>query len=134
MAFDFLWGHAQRIGLDRDLGAYDFNIQLMSPTHGKDSADLGVAFFIAILSTIVTKPISGSLAVLGDMSIHGVLHRVEQLSDRLRVAMDAGARQVLIPTVNAADLGAIPPELLDKIRVDFYTDPAQAAFKAMEEA
>jgi len=68
------------------------------------------------------------------MSIHGVLGRVEQLGDRLRVTMDAGARQVLIPTVNAADLGSIPPELLDKVRVDFYTDPSQAAFKAMAEA
>jgi ATP-dependent Lon protease len=68
------------------------------------------------------------------MSIHGVLSRIEQLADRLRVAMDAGARVVLIPTANAADLGSVPPELLDKIRVEFYSDPGQAAFKAIAEA
>ncbi|MCY2986915.1 MAG: hypothetical protein NTY19_03495 [Planctomycetota bacterium] len=134
MAFDYLRANAKRVGLDRDLGAYDFNIQVISPTHGKDTADLGVAFYIAILSAIVNKPIAASLVVMGQMSIHGVLSRVEQLGDRLRVVMDAGARLVLIPTVNAADLGAIPPELLDKVRVDFYNDPAQAAFKAMQEA
>ena len=134
MAFDYLRANAKRVGLDRDLGAYDFNIQVISPTHGKDTADLGVAFYIAILSAIVNKPIAASLVVMGQMSIHGVLSRVEQLGDRLRVVMDAGARLVLIPTVNAADLGGIPPELLDKVRVDFYNDPAQAAFKAMEEA
>ena len=134
MAFDYLRANAKRVGLDRDLGAYDFNIQVISPTHGKDTADLGVAFYIAILSAIVNKPIAASLVVMGQMSIHGVLSRVEQLGDRLRVVMDAGARLVLIPTVNAADLGGIPPELLDKVRVDFYNAPAQAAFKAMEEA
>jgi ATP-dependent Lon protease len=133
MAFDYLRANAKRVGLDRDLGQYDLNIQVMSPTHGKDTVDLGVAFYIAILSAIVNKPIAGSLVVMGQMSIHGVLSRVEQLGDRLRVTMDAGARQVLIPTVNAADLGNIPPELLDKVRVDFYTDPSQAAFKAMAE-
>jgi len=59
--------------------------------------------------------------------------KIEQLGDRLRVAMDAGARQVLIPTANAADLGAIPAEVLDKVRVDFYSEPSQAAFKALAE-
>jgi len=132
MAFDYLRANAKRVGLDRDLGAYDFNIQVISATHGRDTADLGVAFYIAILSSIINKPIAASLVVMGQMSIHGVLSRVEQLGDRLRVAMDAGARQVLIPTVNAADLGAIPPELLDKVRVDFYTDPSQGAFKAID--
>jgi ATP-dependent Lon protease len=48
--------------------------------------------------------------------------------------MDAGARQVLIPTANAADFASIPPELLDKLRVDFYSDPSQAVFKAIAEA
>lgn len=68
------------------------------------------------------------------MSIHGVLSRIERLGDRLRVAMDTGAKQVLIPTANASDLGSVPPELLDKLRVNFYSDPAQAAFKAIAEA
>jgi len=102
--------------------------------HGKETEDLGVAFYIAILSALINKPIAGSLVVLGQMSIHGVLSRIEQLGDRLRVAMDAGARLVLIPTVNAGDLAAIPPELLDKLRVEFYSDVAQAAFKAIAEA
>ena len=92
-----------------------------------------MAFYIAILSVLVNKAIAGGLVVLGQMSIHGVLSRVEQLGDRLRVAMDAGARQVLIPTANAADFAAIPPELLDKLRVDFYSEPSQAAFKALAE-
>lgn len=74
---------------------------------------------------------AASTVVLGQMSLHGVLSRVENLGDRLRVAMDAGAKLVLIPAANAADLGAIPAELLDKMRVDFYTEPAQAGFKAI---
>jgi ATP-dependent Lon protease len=68
------------------------------------------------------------------MSIHGVLGRVERLGDRIRVAMDSGARQVMIPTVNAPDLGAIPTELLDKVRIEFFSEPIQAAYKALAEA
>jgi len=133
MAYDFLRSSGKKIGLDHDIGSYDFNVQVMSPMSGKNTADLGVAFYISLLSAMVQKPITGGLAVFGQMSIHGVLSRIEQLGDRLRVALDAGARQVLIPTTNASDLGKIPSELLDKLRVDFYSEPSQAAFKAIAE-
>jgi ATP-dependent Lon protease len=133
MAFDYLRTNGKKVGLDRDLRSYDFNIQIMSPMGGKDTEDLGVAFYIALLSAVVNKATAGALVVLGQMSIHGVLSRIEQLGDRLRVAMDSGAQQVLIPTANASDLGSIPAEVLDKIRVDFYSEPAQAAFKALAE-
>ncbi|HPZ06909.1 MAG TPA: protease Lon-related BREX system protein BrxL [Candidatus Eremiobacteraeota bacterium] len=133
MGFDYLRANARKIGLDRDFGSYDFNIQVISPTHGKDASDIGIAFYIAILSAIINKPIAGSLVVLGQMTIHGVLNRIEKLGDRLRIAMDAGAKHILIPTSNAADLGSIPAELLDKLRVDFYSDPGQAVFKAITE-
>ncbi len=134
MAFDYLRGNAKRIGLERDFGSYDYNIQVMSPMQGKDTEDLGIAFFVAILSAAISKTIAPSIVVLGQMSIHGVLGRVERLSDHLRVAMDAGAKAVMIPTVNAPDMGNIPTELLDKIRIDFFSEPMQAAYKAIAEA
>ena len=133
MAFDYLRINGKKVGLDRDLSSYDFNVQVMSPMSGKDTEDLGVAFYVALLSAAVNKPTAGALVVLGQMSIHWVLTRIEQLGDRLRVALDSGAQQVLIPTANASDLGSIPAEILDKIRVEFYSEPAQAAFKALAE-
>jgi ATP-dependent Lon protease len=55
MIFEYLRGNAKRIGLGRDFGSYDFNIQIMSPMADKDTEDLGVAFFVAILSATVGK-------------------------------------------------------------------------------
>lgn len=91
MAFDYLRANAKRVGLERDFGGYDLNIQVMSPMQGRDTPDLGVAFFIAILSAMVGRNIGAGLVVLGQMSIHGVFSRIDNLADRLRVAMDAGA-------------------------------------------
>ena len=67
------------------------------------------------------------------MSIHGVLSRVEGLGDQLRVAMDAGAKRVMIPTENRRDFAELPAEVIDKLQIDFYSDPSQAAFKALAE-
>jgi ATP-dependent Lon protease len=133
MAYDFIKANASRIGLDRDIAGYDINMQIMSLMQGKDSADLGVAMFIAIVSALVGRSIAPGLVVLGQMSIHGVLNRVEGLADKLRISLDAGAKRILIPTESRRDFAELPAELIDKLQIDFYSDPAKAAFKAFAE-
>jgi len=131
MAYDYLRTNGKKIGIDRDLGEYDVNMQVMSLTSGKDAADLGMPFYIALLSATLGRAIGAQLVVLGQMSLHGVLSRVDGLGDKLRVAMDAGARRVLIPTENSRDFAQLPAEVLDKLRIEFYSEPSQAAFKAL---
>lgn len=133
MAYDYLRANGKKIGIDRDIDSYDFNIQVMSLMQGKDANDLGVAFYIGMISAVVGRPISGSLVILGQMSIHGVLSRVEGLGDKLRIAMDAGAKRVMIPTENKRDFAELPSEVIDKLQIDFYGEPGQAAFKAFAE-
>ena len=117
MAYDYLRANGKKIGMDRDVGEYDVNLQVMSLSAGKDATDLGMAFYIALLSTALGRAIGAQLVLLGQMSLHGVLSRVDGLGDKLRVAMDAGARRVLIPTENSRDLGALPAEVLDKLKI-----------------
>ncbi|MEI6785154.1 MAG: BREX system Lon protease-like protein BrxL, partial [Verrucomicrobiota bacterium] len=131
MAYDYLKANAKKIGIDRDVAAYDFNIQVMSLMQGKDATDLGVAFYIGLISAMLGRQIGGGLVILGQMSIHGVLSRVEGLGDKLRIAMDAGAKRVMFPTENRRDFAELPAEIIDKLQIDFYSDPSQAAFKAL---
>ncbi|MDP2646834.1 MAG: hypothetical protein Q8P24_18005 [Desulfobacterales bacterium] len=49
----------------------------------------------------------------------------------MRVAMDSGARRVMIPTINRKDFATLPDEVIDKMQIEFYSDPTQAAFKAL---
>ena len=133
MAHDFLKTNGRKMGIDRDLSSYDANVQVISLMQGKDARDLGVAFFVGLVSALLSRTIAGGLVVLGEMSIHGVLSHVEGLGDKLRVAMDSGARRVIIPTVNRKDFATLPDEVIDKMQIEFYSDPAQAAFKALVE-
>ena len=133
MAYDFLKSNAKKIGIDRELSSYDVNIQLISLMQGKDAHDLGVAFFVGLVSAILSRTVAAGLVVLGEMSLHGVLSHVEGLGDKLRVAMDSGARRVMIPMANRKDFATLPDEVIDKMQIEFYSDPAQAAFKALTE-
>jgi ATP-dependent Lon protease len=133
MAYDYLKANPSKHGIDRDIGSYNINIQVISLMQGKDANDLGVAFYIGLVSAILGRRIGGGLVILGQMSLHGVLSRVEGLGDKLRIAMDAGARRVMIPTENRRDFAELPAEVIDKLQIDFYSDPGQATFKALTE-
>lgn len=65
------------------------------------------------------------------MSLGGNLIPVENLAESLRVALDAGARRVLLPMASVKDILTIPGELFAKFQTSFYADPADAVFKAL---
>lgn len=133
MAYDYFKANAKKLGIDRDINSYDLNIQIMSLMQGKDTHDLGVAFYIGLISAMLGRPVASGLVILGQMSIHGVLSRVEGLGDKIRIALDAGAKRVMLPTENRRDFAELPAEIIDKLQIDFYSDPLQAAFKALIE-
>jgi ATP-dependent Lon protease len=37
----------------------------------------------------------------------------------------------MFPTENRRDFAELPAEIIDKLQIDFYSDPSQAAFKAL---
>jgi ATP-dependent Lon protease len=65
------------------------------------------------------------------MSVQGLLLKVANLTERMQLALDSGAKRVLIPSENKRDLADVPDELLNKIHPIFYTDPINAAIRAM---
>jgi ATP-dependent Lon protease len=71
------------------------------------------------------------LVVLGEMSVHGMLVRVGNLTERLQLALESGGKYALVPSENKRDIADVPDELLNKLQVSFYTDPTNAAIRAM---
>lgn len=130
-AHTFLTGHSRQLGLPKDPLEYDFHVQIVNLMQSKEGSETGVAFFIAMLSAMLDKPVLEQLVILGEMSIHGSLLKVPALSERLQLAMDNGAKKVLIPAENKRDFADIPSEVLDKLQIIFFSDPVNAAFRAM---
>src|SRR5439155_461947 len=77
--YDFLKANLRRMGSDRDLKEFDLHVQVNSLMQAKEGAETGMAFFIAMLSAVLARPLVPQLVILGDMSIHGVLMRVDSL-------------------------------------------------------
>ena len=71
------------------------------------------------------------MVVLGDMSLGGNVVPVENLAECMQVAFDAGAKRILLPMASVTDIPTVPGELFAKFQTSFYSDPVDAAFKAL---
>lgn len=92
---------------------------------------LTLSAVIALCSVALKKPVVSSMVILGDITIGGTLVKVTNLADMLQVARDAGAKKILVPMANAADLATVPPELMATFNIIFYNTPEDAVFKAL---
>lgn len=73
-----------------------------------------------------------ALAIAGEIKISGTLEELTNLEDVLRVCKNAGAKKVLLPMDSIRDLQSVPRELLNYVQPIFYTDPVDAAKKALD--
>ena len=95
------------------------------------TSKLALSTFIALCSAALNKPIISSIAVLGEMTISGAVVKPEELPNILQVALDSGAKKVLIPITSAIDIGTVPSDLIGNFDLVFYQTPENAVFKAL---
>ncbi len=87
--------------------------------------------FVALCSALLGKPVQTQLVVLGSMRLGGSSIPVQNLAESLQVAFDTGAKRTLLPMSSVNDIVTIPGELFAKFQRGFYSDPRDAAFKAL---
>lgn len=131
VAHAYLLGHIKDLGIDRDPKSYDFSVQAVNLNQAKEGSETAIGFFISLVSALLERAVDPSSVVMGEMSVKGMLQKVSNLSERLELSRDAGAKRVLIPSENKRDIADVPDELLNRLATAFYTDPLNAAIKAM---
>ncbi len=131
VAHAYLLAHTRDLGIERDPRQYDFSVQAVNLNQAKEGAETAIGFFISLVSALLDRPVDPTSVVLGEMSVKGLLQKVSDLSQRLELARDAGAKRVLMPSENKRDIADVPDELLNRLETAFYTDPLNAAIKAM---
>lgn len=127
----YLKAHVKDLGIDREPKSYDFTVQAVNLNQAKEGAETAIAFFVSLVSALLEKPIDPSTVIVGEMSVRGLLQKVVSLPERLELAREAGAKRILIPSENKRDLADVPDDLLNTLETVFYSDPVQAAVKAM---
>jgi ATP-dependent Lon protease len=130
-AFSYLQSQKTPFGIGRDLDTSDLHVEVIDLLGNRVEAELGVAFFVAAYSTLRKAQPQAGLIVLGDMSVQGNIKAVRSLTEPLRVAMDNGARRVLVPVENKRQFLEVDADVLARVDPIFFADVRQAAFKAL---
>ena len=130
-AFNYLKANAHSISNSISTTTKDYIINYQDLNGIGITKYLTLPTLIAIASAALNKPTLSSLAILGDISISGTILKVEELASVLQVCLDSGAKKVLIPITSAADMGAVPSDLMGAFSIIFYSTPQEAVFKAL---
>ena len=130
-AFNFLKANGKRISGGISTASKDYIINYQDLQGIGMTGKLALPTLIALCSIALGRPTVSTLAVLGEISISGTILKVDELANSLQVCLDSGAKKVLLPITSAADLGTVPPELVGRFNLIFYSSAEDAVFKAL---
>ncbi len=130
-AFDFIRARQRELGVERELGAHDYHVQVIDLASGGEGDGIGVAFLVALYSLLKERAAQPALVILGNMTIQGNIIAARSLQEPLQMAMDNGARRALIPLENKRSFLEVPGDVMERVDPIFYSDPLTAALKAL---
>ena len=130
-AVNYVRSNLNRITQAGKYSDYEFHLKASDLNGIGNIKGLELAILLSIVSSITERSLVPQLVVLGSMSIGGAIIGSDNLGEFLQVAADSGAKKVLIPAVDMAQLGKVPTDLISKFSLLIYNDPVDAAFKAM---
>lgn len=130
-AVNYLRSNISRISNDIKFGDYELHLKA-TDIHGIGTlSGMELAVFISLVSGLCNRPVQPQLCILGSMSIGGTIIGTTDLPGALEIANDAGAKRILIPAIDMIQYGNVPADLMTKFSLEVYTDPIDAAFKAI---
>ena len=130
-AVNYLRSNLNRITQTAKFNDFEFHLKATDLNGIGNTKGLELAIFLSIVSAIVERPLLPQLVILGSMSIGGAIIGSDNLSEYMQVSADSGAKKVLIPAVDVIQLSKVPTDLISKFSLIIYSDPIDAAFKAM---
>lgn len=99
---------------------YDITIQVTNLLGNVISSGIGSAVYIAIVSALYKKNLKPGLAILGNISIGGAIERANNFASKVTMLSENGAKMVIVPMDNLAELSNIPSTVLGDTDVPFY--------------
>ncbi|MCR1935042.1 protease Lon-related BREX system protein BrxL [Clostridium tepidum] len=130
-AFSYLKANGNRISASISTTTKDYIINYQDLQGIGMTGELALPTLIALCSIALGKPVISNLAVLGEISIGGSIMKVTEIADSLQVALDSGAKKVLIPSTSFVDFGTVPAELMSSFQIIPYQSAEDAVFKAL---
>ena len=111
-AVSYIRAHATELGIDEDFHTkVDLHIHVPMGATPKDGPSAGVTMVTAIYSALSGKAVPQTIAMTGEISLRGRVLPIGGLKEKSIAANRAGAKIVLYPRENTADLAEVPESI-----------------------
>lgn len=131
VAFSVLKTRAHELGIDGLVTGFDLHLHFTDTAIGKDGPSAGLALLLAGVSAYTQRPLKPRLAATGELTLHGQVHKVGGIHEKLVAARLAGIRTVILPKHNLQDARALPEAVTVALELVFVDSVADAIQKAL---
>src|SRR5271154_2297296 len=94
---DYVKANASRLRASIKQAEHDYHLHVGELHNPGPTTAMTLAPFVALCSGVMGRPIQQQMVVLGSMSLGGNIVPVQNLAESLQVALDSGARRILLP-------------------------------------
>ncbi|MDO5448895.1 MAG: endopeptidase La [Clostridia bacterium] len=112
IALSFIRANAKKYKIDAQFDELDIHIHVPEGATPKDGPSAGVTMTTALLSALTKRPVDGTVAMTGEISLTGKVLPIGGLREKTMAAYKAGIKTVLIPKDNVPDL----PDVIDVVK------------------
>jgi ATP-dependent Lon protease len=127
-----LYVRAKELVGDRDPRGSEYSIQLRPLDAGKSGAGLGLPMLVACVGALLERSTRGGTIIVGPLHLGGSIEPIPNAVSIAELAIDKQATTLLVPVAARRVLNELPDDLWTKINIEFYSDPADAVFKARD--
>jgi ATP-dependent Lon protease len=99
-AWTYLQNVKSQLGITQLLTAKDVNVEAIDLSGGHIACNCSVAFYTAFISAFQKRCVQGGTLIMGDLTIQGNIKALLSVSEPLTIAMENGARKVLLLRIN----------------------------------
>ena len=109
---------ALSIGIDKDFHENkDIHVHFPEGATPKDGPSAGVGITTSLVSALTENPVKSSVAMTGEVNLHGQVLPIGGLKEKMLAAHRAGIKTVIIPLENEKDLAEIPDNIKNNFEI-----------------
>jgi ATP-dependent Lon protease len=128
-----LYSLAKKLVGDRDPRTHEFSVQMRAMDNDKSGGGVGLPVLIALAGGLLERSTRGGLIVVGSLNLGGSVEMLPNAVALVEIAIEKQATVLLMPVSARRQLNDLPDALWTKINIEYYSEPADAFFKALAE-
>lgn len=91
----------------------------------KDGPSAGITMTLAIYSALTNRPVRGTLAMTGEVTLKGKVLPIGGLKEKLLAAKNAGMTKVLVPELNRKNVSELEAEITEGMEIVYVSSMKQ---------